>query len=58
VFATVPVNGDSGGWAIKTTTSEWAGLLTAADHLMGYALEADDILAEAQSQFGLKLTVA
>jgi hypothetical protein len=37
-FATVPVQGDSGGW-LETSASEWCGVLVAVDHMMGYALE-------------------
>jgi hypothetical protein len=56
-FATVPTQGDSGGW-LETATKEWCGVLVAADHLMGYALEADDTLAEANATFGTKLQLA
>jgi hypothetical protein len=56
-FATVPTQGDSGGW-VETATAEWCGVLVAADHLMGYALEADDILTEANAIFGTKLRLA
>jgi hypothetical protein len=56
-FATVPTQGDSGGW-LETTGGEWCGVLVAADHLMGYALEADDTLAEADAVFGTRLQLA
>jgi hypothetical protein len=55
--ATVPTQGDSGGW-LETAAGEWCGVLVAADHLMGYALEADDILAEADTAFGTRLQLA
>lgn len=53
-FATVPVQGDSGGW-LETSASEWCGVLVAVDHLMGYALEADATLAKANAAFGTQL---
>ncbi|SRR6266849_233090 len=56
-LATVPTQGDSGGW-LETAASEWCGVLVAADHLMGYALEADDTLAEADTTFGTRLQLA
>lgn len=55
--ATIPVQGDSGGW-IETASGEWCGVLVASDHLMGYALEADKTLAEANSTFRTKLQLA
>ena len=54
LLATVPTQGDSGAW-IETTSSEWCGVLVAADGLMGYALEADDTVNEADKAFGTKL---
>lgn len=56
-FATVSTQGDSGGW-LETASGEWCGVLVAADHLMGYALEADDTLSEADSAFGTQLQLA
>jgi hypothetical protein len=53
-FATVPLQGDSGGW-LETAAKEWCGVLVAVDHLMGYALEADDTLAAANAAFGVQL---
>lgn len=52
--ATVPIQGDSGGW-LETASKEWGGVLVAADHLMGYALEADKSMAEADATFGTRL---
>jgi len=56
-FATVPVQGDSGGW-LETSANEWCGVLVAVDHLMGYALEADDTLVAANAAFGTQLQLA
>lgn len=56
-FATVPTQGDSGAWLETTSATEWCGVLVAADTLMGYALEADDVVAEANSAFGMQLQV-
>jgi hypothetical protein len=56
-FATVPLQGDSGGW-LETAAKEWCGVLVAVDHLMGYALEADDTLAAANAAFGIQLQLA
>jgi hypothetical protein len=50
----LPTQGDSGGW-VETSSKEWCGVLIAADHLMGYALEADDIVAQADVAFGTQL---
>lgn len=57
-LATVPTQGDSGGWLETVSPVEWCGVLVAADSLMGYALEADDILNEANATFGLQLRLA
>ena len=54
-FATVPTQGDSGGWLETVSGSEWCGVLVAADTLMGYALEADDVVSEANVAFGTQL---
>lgn len=56
-FATAPTQGDSGAW-IETVGGEWCGILVAADHLMGYALEADDSLVEANRHFITNLQLA
>jgi hypothetical protein len=56
-FATVPLQGDSGGW-LETAANEWCGVLVAVDHLMGYALEADDTLVAANAAFGTQLQLA
>jgi hypothetical protein len=53
-IATLPTQGDSGGW-LETTGGDWCGVLVAADHLMGYALEADDVIAKADAAFGTRL---
>jgi len=57
VLASLPTQGDSGGW-LQTTSKEWCGILVAADHLMGYALEADDTIAQADIVFGTQLQLA
>ena len=57
-LATVPMQGDSGGWLETISPVEWCGVLVAADSLMGYALEADDILSEANATFGMQLQLA
>jgi hypothetical protein len=51
-----PRNGDSGSWVIDGT--QWCGMVTAADNLCGYALEADSILAKAKADWGLNLLLA
>ena len=51
-LATVPTQGDSGAWLETASASEGCGVLVAADTLMGYALEADDVIAEADTAFG------
>lgn len=56
-FATVPIQGDSGGW-IETQSKEWCGMLVATDHLMGYALEAEDVVKEVNQAWGMNLAVA
>jgi hypothetical protein len=43
---------------LQTTSKEWCGILVAADHLMGYALEADDTIAQADIVFGTQLQLA
>ncbi len=53
-FATVPTTGDSGAW-IHTSSSEWCGVLVAADTIMGYALEAD--LVNLDANFGTHLSL-
>lgn len=57
-LATVPTQGDSGAWVETTAASEWCGVLVAADTLMGYALEADDVIAEANTSFSMQLQLA
>lgn len=57
-LATVPTQGDSGGWIETVSPVQWCGVLVAADSLMGYALEADDILNEANATFGMMLQLA
>ena len=42
----------------KTRSKEWCGVLVAADHLMGYALEAADTVTEADVAFGTQLQLA
>jgi hypothetical protein len=56
-FAMVPLHGDSGGW-LETAAKEWCGVLVAVDHLMGYSLEADDTLVEADAASGTQLQLA
>jgi hypothetical protein len=51
----VPVPGDSGAWVETASGSDWCGVLVAADGIMGYALCADSMLAEAQKRFGIDL---
>jgi hypothetical protein len=53
----VPLHGDSGGW-LETAAKEWCGVLVAVDHLMGYSLEADDTLVEADAASGTQLQLA
>jgi hypothetical protein len=57
VFATVPVQGDSGAWVETVPGAEWCGVLVAADSSMGYALEADDVVAKADAAFGTQLAL-
>ena len=57
-YSTVPTQGDSGGWIETVSPAEWCGVLVAADSLMGYALEADDVLNEANVVFGMQLQPA
>ncbi|WP_263366762.1 hypothetical protein [Edaphobacter bradus] len=57
VLATVPTQGDSGAWVETSSSQEWCGILVAADSLMGYALEADDVITEAGIAFGTQLQV-
>ncbi len=57
LVAHTPTQGDSGGW-IETSSGAWCGVLVAADHLMGYALEADQTLTEANAAFGTQLELA
>jgi hypothetical protein len=56
-FATVPTQGDSGGW-IETADRKWCGVLVAVDGSTGYALEADDTLYLANATFGMDLQLA
>lgn len=51
-----PQGGDSGSWV--TDGSEWCGMVTAADNLFGYALEADAVVAKANAAWGLNLVLA
>lgn len=55
IWASVPTQGDSGSWIETGSTPEWCGVLVAADGLMGYALEASDVLNEANTAFGMQL---
>jgi hypothetical protein len=58
VFATVPMQGDSGGWVETSPGSDWCGVLVAVDGFVGYALEAEDVLTEADLTFGTHLSLA
>jgi hypothetical protein len=58
VFSPVPMQGDSGGWVETSPGSDWCGVLVAVDGFVGYALEADDVLSEADSTFGTNLSLA
>lgn len=51
-----PRNGDSGSWVIDGT--QWCGMVTAADNLCGYALEADSVVAKANADWALNLVLA
>ena len=53
-LTSLPTQGDSGGW-LQTTSKEWCGILVAADHWMGYALEADESIIQADKAFGTQL---
>lgn len=57
-LAIVPTVGDSGAWLETASKSEWCGVLVAADTLMGYALEADDVIAGANTAFAASLQLA
>jgi hypothetical protein len=57
-FATVPTQGDSGAWVETASAAEWCGVLVATDTLMGYALEADDAISEADAVFGTRLELS
>jgi hypothetical protein len=56
-FATVPTQGDSGAWLETIPGSKWCGVLVAADTVMGYALDAEEVVANADAVFGTKLTL-
>lgn len=55
LFASVPSGGDSGSWVHRVAAAEWCGMLVGADHLMGYAFEAEDVLREGDRAFGTNL---
>lgn len=48
----VPQGGDSGAWLLRNKI-EWAGMVVASDHLHGYALAGDHLLARTAAEFGL-----
>jgi hypothetical protein len=56
--AVVPKQGDSGAWVVGVNASDLCGILVAVDHLMGYALEADTVIAAANSAFSMDLVLA
>jgi hypothetical protein len=58
LVATVPHPGDSGAWVKRAGAPDWCGVVVASDHLMGYALEADKIIDEANTAFGMNLRLA
>jgi hypothetical protein len=58
LVATVPQPGDSGAWVQRKGTSDWCGVVVASDHLMGYALEADTVISQANGAFGMNLHLA
>ncbi|SRR6266550_4486112 len=57
-LATIPKQGDSGAWVERSSVPDWCGVVVAADHLMGYAMESDSVISEANRQFGMDLGLA
>jgi len=51
-----PKGGDSGAWLLDSS-DEWAGMVVASDHLHGYAIAADDMIANSNSEFGVDLSL-
>lgn len=56
--ATVPKGGDSGTWVERTGTPDWCGIIVAADHAMGYAMDSDAVVSEANTAFKMDLILA
>jgi hypothetical protein len=52
-----PRGGDSGSWLLRNT-SEWVGMVVAANALHGYALAGTSMLARSDSAFGTQLQLA
>lgn len=50
--------GDSGAWAISSSTADWAGMVLAGDRLCGYAMFAENVAHWASQTHGLHLAVA
>jgi len=57
-FARMPAPGDSGAWFNLAGTMTWCGMLIAGEPLMAYALEADDLVVEANRAFSLDLELS
>lgn len=57
LIATVPKPGDSGAWVERAISHDWCGVLVASDHAAAYAIEAETVIAEANSAFGTDLAL-
>jgi hypothetical protein len=57
-IAKVPQPGDSGAWVRRAGAPDWCGIVVASDHLMGYALEADTVISQANNVFDMNLCLA
>jgi hypothetical protein len=51
-----PQNGDSGSWLTRNT-SEWSGMVIAADQFHGYALAATTVVSQGNKKFGTDLSL-
>lgn len=58
LLATVPKPGDSGAWVKRAIAPDWCGVLVASDHSTAYALEAETVITEANSEFSMDLVLA
>lgn len=49
-----PKGGDSGAWLVRAA-SEWAGVVVAGSSLLGFALASNEVISNANSDFGTNL---